>query len=48
MTERHYAQVSSVSNVKTARVDSLLTSSRTPSVEPESLTQLALKMSTAK
>ena len=46
MTERHYAQASSVSNVKTARVDSLLTSSSTPSVEPESLTQLVLKMST--
>jgi len=28
-------------------VDALLTSSRTPSVEPESLTQLVLKMSTA-
>ncbi len=46
MTERHYAQASSVSNVKTARVDSLLASSRAPSVEPESLTQLVLKMST--
>jgi integrase len=46
MTERHYAQASSVSNVKTARVDSLLTSNRAPSVEPESLTQLVLKMST--
>ena len=45
MTERHYAQASSVSNVKTARVDSLLTSSRTAAVEPESLTQLVLKMS---
>lgn len=46
MTERHYAQASSVSNVKTARVDSLLTSSRTPSVEPESLPQLVLTVST--
>ncbi len=46
MTERHYAQASSVSNVKTARVDSLLAASRAPSVEPESLTQLVLKMST--
>ena len=46
MTERHYAQASSVSNVKTARVDSLLTSDRAPFVEPESLTQLVLKVST--
>ena len=46
-TERHYAQAASVSSVKTARVDALLTSSRSPSVEPESLTQLVLKMSTA-
>ena len=46
MTERHYAQASSVSNVKIARLDSLLTFGRAPSVEPESLTQLVLKMST--
>jgi hypothetical protein len=46
MTERHYAQASSVSNVKIARVDSLLTFGRAPSVEPESLTQLVPKMST--
>ena len=46
MTERHYAQASSVSNAKTARVDSLLTSSRSPAdLEPESVTKLALQMS---
>ena len=46
MTSRHYAQASSVSNVKIARVDWLLTFGRAPSVEPESLTKLVLKMST--
>ena len=46
MTSRHYAQASSVSTVKIARMDSLLTFGRAPSVEPESLTQLVPKMST--
>jgi integrase len=46
MTEKHYAQASSVSNVRTARVDQLLTSGR--AAEPmgvEVITQLVQKMS---
>ena len=46
MTEKHYAQASLVSNVRTARVDQLLTSGRAP--EPmgvEVITQLVQKMS---
>ena len=46
MTEKHYAQASSVSNVRTARVDQLLTSGRAS--EPmgvEVITQLVQKMS---
>ena len=46
MTEKHYAQASVVSNVRTARVDQLLTSGRAP--EPmgvEVITQLVQKMS---
>ena len=46
MTERHYAQASSVSNVRTARVDQLLTSGH--GAEPlgtEVIAQLVLKMS---
>jgi hypothetical protein len=46
MTKKHYAQASSVSNVRTARVDQLLTSGR--AAEPmgeEVTTQLVQKMS---
>ena len=46
MTEKHYAQASSMSNVRTARVDQLLTSGR--AAEPmgvEVITQLVQKMS---
>jgi len=46
MTERHYAQASSVSNVKTARVDSLLTSSRAAAeLGPEAIVHLIQKLS---
>ena len=34
MTEKHYAQQSSVSNVKTARVESMLTSQRSTDSGP--------------
>jgi hypothetical protein len=34
MTEQHYAQQSSVSNVKTARVESMLTSQRSTNGSP--------------
>jgi integrase len=46
MTERHYAQASSVSNVKTARVDSLLTSRRAAAdLGPEAIVHLIQKLS---
>ena len=46
MTEKHYAQASSVSNVRTARVDQLLTSGRaTEPMGVEVITQLVQKMS---
>jgi len=45
MTERHYAQASSISNVKTASVDQLLTSGRGAEVAgPDVILQLILKM----
>ena len=46
MTEKHYAQASSVSNVRTARVDQLLSSGRaTEPMGVEAVTQLVQKMS---
>jgi integrase len=46
MTEKHYAQASVVSNVRTARVDQLLTSGRaTEPMGVETITQLVQKMS---
>ena len=45
MTERHYAQASSISNVKTARVDQLLGTTRTEeSSGLETLTKLIMKL----
>lgn len=45
MTERHYAQASSISNVKTARVDQLLSTTRTEeSSDLETFTKLILKL----
>ena len=45
MTERHYAQASSISNVKPARVDQLLGSTRTEeSSGLETLTKLIMKL----
>jgi hypothetical protein len=46
MTKTHYAQASSVSNVRTARVDQLLTSGRAAEpMQVEVITQLVQKMS---